>query len=198
MSRSTVATYVPSVRGDAMLLTHGREGTELLLGAALVLDGILGGQLDVTTPGLERRRSAEDGGGFDTLLERRRLIAGPERAESPLMAELRARVMSGPPEPPRDWILRAALFAPARVAAEIVAAGVASPLERRFQGRHTLSIDARAEADARTRLLSPDGTVLAALLHTHGVLAAISRDPFPPASHTLPPAARAVIAALRA
>ena len=50
MSRTrTAVTYVPSVRGDAMLLTHGRKGTAedlLLAGASVVLDGALGGHID--------------------------------------------------------------------------------------------------------------------------------------------------------
>ena len=92
------------------------------------------------------------------------------------MAELRARVMSGPPESPRAWIDRAALFAPGKVAAELVAAGVASPLERRFARRFTLSVDARAEAAARER--AEQDPVLGALLQSW---------PLPPATHTLPP-----------
>jgi hypothetical protein len=36
-------TYAPSMRGDAMLLTHGRAGTERLISAALLLDAVLGG-----------------------------------------------------------------------------------------------------------------------------------------------------------
>ena len=36
-----------TIRGDAMLLTHGREGTEQLIGTALLLDAALGGQIDI-------------------------------------------------------------------------------------------------------------------------------------------------------
>jgi hypothetical protein len=151
-----------TLRGDAMLLTHGGEGTDRLIAAALLLDAVLGGQLEI-----------EDG----------YLVAGAERAESPLVAELRARVMTGPPESPHAWIERAALFAPARTAAELIAAGAASPLERRFRRRFTLSVDARAEAAARERLAHDP--VLAALM---------GAGPLPPATHTLPPAVQAILA----
>ena len=99
------------------------------------------------------------------------------------MAELRARVMSGPPESPRTWIERAALFAPTKVAAELVAAGVASPLERRFARRFTLSVDARAEAAARRR--AEQDPVLGSLLQNW---------PLPPATHTMPPVVQAILA----
>ena len=63
MSRTqTARTYVASVRGDAMLLTHGRKGTApdlLLASASVVLDGALGGHIDVVGRkllGIERRR----------------------------------------------------------------------------------------------------------------------------------------------
>jgi hypothetical protein len=151
-----------TIRGDAMLLTHGREGTDQLIGAALLLDAALGGQIDV---------------------ERGCLVDGGQRAESPLVAELRARVMSGPAEPPRAWIDRAALFAPRKVAAELVYAGVAAPLEKRFARHFTLSIDARAEAAARDR--ASRDPILGALLQNW---------PLPPATHTLPPAVQAILA----
>ena len=141
-------TYVPSLRGDAMLLTHGREGTERLVGAALLLDAVLGGYIDVAPPAPERRRDGYEA--FGVRMDRRRVIAGPERAEDPLLAELRARVIAGPPDTPRGWIARAAGFAPHRIAADLVGAGVATPHERRFQ--RGVSIDARAEAAARDRL----------------------------------------------
>jgi hypothetical protein len=182
-------TYVPTLRGDAMLLTHGREGTERLIGAALLLDGVLGGHLDVTTLAVERRRDERHA--FGSRLERRRIVAGPERAEEPLMAELRARVLAGPPDSPRGWIEKAALFAPTRVAAEIVATGAASPLERRFQRGFTLSVDARAEAAARERL---DTTpALAAAFYAYG----LATPALPPVTSWLPAAAVAIIAALR-
>ncbi|HEX6024014.1 MAG TPA: GPP34 family phosphoprotein [Solirubrobacter sp.] len=151
-----------TIRADAMLLTHGREGTDRMIGAALLLDAALGGQIDI---------------------ERGYLVDGGERADSPLVAELRARVMSGPPESVSAWIDRAALFAPRKVAAELVAAGVAAPLERRFARRFTLSVDARAEAAARAR--ADRDPVLGALLQSW---------PLPPATHTLPPAVQAILA----
>src|SRR5262249_46027350 len=114
-----------TLRSDAMLLTRGRPGTERLIGAALLLDGIPGGQLGVKIVRPERRRDGIEA--FGPRLERRRVVAGPERAESPLMAEVRARAMSGPPDSPAGWIKRTAEFAPARVAAELVLAGAAAP-----------------------------------------------------------------------
>ena len=115
----TAATYEPSVRGDAMLLTHGRKGTaaDLLLAAgAVVLDGALGGHIDVVG-----RRLL----GF----ERRRVVAGPELPEAPpLMAELRARVQAAPPDEPWGWFDRAAGFALEGVTEELEAAGVTTPL----------------------------------------------------------------------
>src|SRR5690349_21451539 len=107
-----------TLRSDAMLLTRGRPGTERLIGAALLLDGILGGQLDVTPVPPERRRDGIEP--FGPRLERRRVVAGPERADSALIAQLRARVMSGPPDTPAGWIERAAGFAPECVATELV------------------------------------------------------------------------------
>jgi hypothetical protein len=151
-----------TIRADAMILTHGREGTDRMIGTALLLDAALGGQIDI---------------------ERGCLVDGGERAESPLVAELRARVMTGPPESPRAWIERTALFAPTKVAAELVAAGIAAPLERRFARRFTLSVDARAEAAARDR--ASRDPVLGALLQTW---------PLPPALHTLPYAVQAILA----
>ena len=59
----TAVTYEPSVRGDAMLLTHGRKGTAedlLLVAGALVIDGALGGHIDVVAGGC----SASSAGGW--------------------------------------------------------------------------------------------------------------------------------------
>jgi hypothetical protein len=160
-----------TIRGDAMLLTHGRQGTDRLIGAALLLDAVLGEELGI---------------------ELGCVVAGPERADSPLIAELRARVMAGPPESPHAWIERAALFAPSRTAAELVRTGLASPLERRFKRQCTLSVDARAEAAARAR--AANNPALAALMFAYGEPAG---SPLPPSTHTLSPAARTVIAAFR-
>src|SRR5262245_41596802 len=122
-------SYTPSVRGDALLLTHGREGTELLAGAALVLDAILGDHVAVQ-PGA-----------------RPLLVAGPEQPDAPsVLSYLRDRVLSERLTSLRTWIERAAVFAPTRIAAELVAAGVASPLARRFQRVCSVSVDASAEA----------------------------------------------------
>ena len=81
-------------RGDAMLLTHGRAGTERLLAAALLLDAVLGGHA---------RRSPG----------RAHLVAAAELAAAPpLLADLRARVLDAPPASPRAWIDRAARVRP--------------------------------------------------------------------------------------
>ena len=144
----TAVTYEPSVRGDAMLLTHGRKGTAedlLLVASALVVDGALGGHIDVVG-----RRLL----GF----ERRRVVAGSELPEAPpLMAELRLRVQTATPDEPWGWFDRAAGFALERVTAELDAAGVTTPLRlsntRRMLRHDTLIVSASAEDAARERLL---------------------------------------------
>ena len=77
----TITTYVPSVRGDGMLLTHGRKGAAedlLLASAAVLLDGALGGHIEIT-------------GRKFLGFERRRVVAGPEVPGAPLlMADLRS------------------------------------------------------------------------------------------------------------
>ena len=158
-----------TIRGDVMLLTHGRQGSDRLIGAALLLDAVLDNELDIDH-------------GY--------VVAGPERADSPLVAELRARVMAGPPESPLAWIDRTAQFAPARTAAELIRAGMASPLARRFQREFTLSVDARAEAAARDRV--SHNPAVGALLWDSGLGGLL-----PPAIHTLPEPARAILAAFR-
>jgi hypothetical protein len=179
--------YEPSVRGDAMLITHGREGTDQLLATALLLDAVLGGHLDVasahplTDPELAPRRA--------------HLVARPELEDAPpLLADLRTRVLEALPASPTTWIERAAVFAPSRVAIELIAAGAAEPLARRFQRHFTLSVDAHAEAGARQRLLDPSSPAVAAALWACGGFRALR---FPPPQHTLPPAAREILAALR-
>jgi hypothetical protein len=165
-------TYLPSVRGDAMLITHGREGSERLLATALLLDAVLGGHVDIA-PGHPH------------------LVAGPELADTPpLLADLHARVLSSPGASPAAWVERAAVFAPARVAIELIASGTAEPLPRRFQRHFTLSVDAVAEAEARRRLLDPSSPALAAALWACGGFRALR---FPPPLHTLPPAAGAIL-----
>jgi hypothetical protein len=110
-----------------------------------------------------------------------------------VLAELRARVLGGPPASPHEWIVRAAAFAPHRIACELIAEGFAAPLRPRFQRQFTLSVDARAEADARGRIASD--AALAGLLYAVGLP---TGDPLPPATFALPDAARAVLASLRA
>src|SRR3954454_19593866 len=115
----TARTYVPSVRGDAMLLTHGRTGTAedlLLASASVVLDGALGGHIAIA--------------GRKLLgLDPPRVLAGAEVPYAPLlMAELRERVLAGTPDDPGGWFERAAVFALERVSAELAGAGVTTPL----------------------------------------------------------------------
>jgi hypothetical protein len=159
-----------SLRADATLLTHG--GHPLAIGAAVLLDGVLEGSLDV--------------------LEGRRVVAGRERASAPLLAELRARVLAAPPASPHEWIQLAAGFAPHRIACELIADGLAAPLRPRFRRDFTLSVDARAEAAARARIATDPA--LAGLLYAAGLP---TGDPLPPATFMLPTAARAILAALR-
>jgi hypothetical protein len=170
MSRTRIAvTYVPSVRGDAMLLSHGRKGTAedlLLVGASVILDGALGGHIDIV--------------GRKLLgIERRRVVAGAQVSDAPLlMAELRERVLTGTPADPWSWFDRAAGLALERVSAELDGAGVTTPLRlsrARRQFRHdTLIVSQSAESAARARLLAalagegtPESIALGAiLLHT--------------------------------
>jgi hypothetical protein len=196
-------TYVPSVRGDALLLTHGRKGTTedlLLVGAAVVLDGALGGHIDIAG-----RRFLGIG--------RRRVVAGAEVADAPLlMAELRERVLVSPPDDPSGWFSRAAVFALQRASAELDGAGVTTPL--RLSGaprvfRHdTLIVSETAEQAARLRLLSalaghgsPESIALAAILHHTRLLtefAGLRETRRLEASvRTLPAATRTFLAALR-
>ena len=160
------------LRADAMLLTHGRAGTEPLLAAALLVDAVRSGHLAV--------------------FEGRRIVAGPSAAEPQLLADLRARVVGAVPGSPLDWIERTAEFVPERIAAELVGAGIAMPLSPRFGRRFTLSVNARAEAAARGRIATDPA--LAVLLYTCGHP---TGDPLPPPAHALPEAERAILAALR-
>jgi hypothetical protein len=161
-------TYEPTVRGDAMLITHGRQGTERLLATALLLDAVFGDHLDFA-PG------------------RPHLLAASELADAP---PLLADVLAAPPASPRAWIERTATVAPARIAIELIAAGAAEPLARRFQRHFTLSVDACAESDARRRLHDPSSPALAAAFWVCGGFRALQ---FPPVLRTLPPAARAIL-----
>ena len=204
MSRTqTARTYVPSVRGDAMLLTHGRKGTApdlLLASASVVLDGALGGHIDVV--------------GRKLLgIERRRVVAGVEHADAPLlMAELRERVLTERPDDPWGWFDRAAVFALERVSAELAGAGVTTPLRlsgARRQFRHdTLIVSESAEVAARRRLLSalsgsdrPSSIALGAILLHTGLLDEVAgrRDPrrLEASVRTLAPAAQTFLAVLR-
>src|SRR5690348_833653 len=100
----TALTYVPSLRGDAMLLTHGREGSERLIGAALLLDGVLSGAIDVGPVAPERRRDGYEA--FGSRLDRRRVIPGPEATFDAMLNELRDLVADSAPASPRAWIDR--------------------------------------------------------------------------------------------
>ena len=199
----TARTYVPSVRGDAMLLTHGRKGTAddlLLVSASVVLDGALGGHIDVT-------------GRRFLGIERRRVVAGPEAPDAPLlMAELRSRVLDGTPDGPWGWFDRAAVFAPERVSAELAGAGVTTPLRlsraRRLFRHDTLIVAASAEDAARDRLLAalagtgtPESIALGAILLHTGLLGEVvgRRDTrrLESAVRELPSAAQVFLAVLR-
>jgi hypothetical protein len=199
----TARTYVPSVRGDAMLLTHGRKGTAedlLLAGAAVVLDGALGGHIDV----VGRRFLG---------IERRRVVAGPEIADAPLlMAQLRSRVLAGTPDHPWGWFERAAAFAAEQVSAELEGAGLTTPLRlsraRRLLRHATLLVSESAEDAARERLSralaghgSPESIALGAILLHTGLLPEIAgrRDTrrLEASVRGLPAAAQIFLAVLR-
>ena len=143
------------LRTDAMLLTHGRAGTEPLIAAALLIDAVRSGHLDV--------------------LEGRRVVAGRTPPTSRRCSPTSATASSPPHPPPRAWIERTAQFAPHRIATELVAAGIAMPLSPRFQRTFTLSVNARAEAAARARIAADPA--LAVLLYASGLP---TGDPLPP------------------
>ena len=124
-----------SLSADATLLTRGRD--PYVIAAALLLDEILAGELDVESGCVEG-------------------------------------------EPIADWIDRFSRIAPPRIIADLVRQGRVTP--RRF----SLSVDARAEAEARLR--AEHDAILGTLLATH---------PLPPSTHTLPPAVQDVLSAIR-
>jgi hypothetical protein len=173
VTRGRPAPARVELRTDAMLLTRCRPGSEPLIAAALLIDAVRSGHLDV--------------------LEGRRMIAGRSSADEPaLIADLRARVLTAPPGSPLRWIERTAEFAPDRIATELVAEGIAMPLSPRFARTFTLSVNARAEAAARGRISTDPA--LAVLLYTCGFP---TGDPLPPSAHALPAAERAILTALR-
>jgi hypothetical protein len=98
--------YLPSVRGDALLLTRGRTGAAedlLLISSAVVIDGVVGGHIDVT-------------GNRRLGLDRRRIAPGVEVPGAPaLMSDLRERVIVVAGDTPWGWFERAAVFALKRV-----------------------------------------------------------------------------------
>ena len=126
------------LRTDAMLLTHGRAGTAPLIGAALLIDAVRSGHLDV--------------------LEGRRVVAGRTSADEPrLLADLRARVLAAAPARPSAGSSARARTRRTAIATELVGAGIAMPLSPRFQRTFTLSVNARAEAAARTHIAADPG-----------------------------------------
>ena len=165
--------YVPSVRGDALLLTHGRTGGAedlLLISAAVVLDGVLGGHVEVTgsrKPGLDRRRIAP----------------GPAIAGAPaLMADLRERSIAIAGDTPWGWFQRASISALKRSSDELIAVGAAEralpePIWRLFRHR-TLRVHPEHEGAARERLADvltarpapPHAVALACALHACAAL----------------------------
>jgi len=186
-----------------MLLTHGRTGTAedlLLVSASVVLDGALGGHIEV----VGRRFLG---------IERRRVVAGASLDDAPLlMAELRGRVLDGTPDDPWGWFDRAAVFALERVSAELAGAGVTTPLRlsgaRRLLRHDTLIVADSAEDAARARLLAalagsgtPESIALGAILLHTGLLGEIvgprqtrRRES---SVRTLPASAQAFLAVLR-
>jgi Golgi phosphoprotein 3 GPP34 len=181
------------LRTDAMLLSHGRAGTEPLIAAALLIDAVRSRHLDVH----ESPRLVVVAGHPPRSTSRRPrghvVVAGGSSADEPaLLADLRARVLASPPGSPLHWIERTAEFASHRIATELITAGIAMPLSPRFAGTFTLSVNARAEAAARARIVTDPA--LAVLLYTFGFP---TGDPLPPSAHLLPPAERAILAALR-
>ena len=172
-----MSTYVSSVRGDALLLTHGRTGAAedlLLISSAVILDGVLGGHIDVT-------------GNRRLGLERRRIAPGPAIAGAPaLMAHLREQAIAVAGDTPWGWFERAAVYAGKRASDELIGAGVAEralpdPMFRLF--RHTtLRVHPEIEAAARERLADvltgrqapPAAIALASALHSCEQLDAVA------------------------
>jgi hypothetical protein len=200
----TARSYVPSVRGDAMLLTHGRTGTAsdlLLAGASVVVDGALDGHIGLA-------------GRWWLGIDRRCVVAGPEVSTAPLLlADLRSRVLAGPSEGPWGWFERTAEFALERVSAELAGAGVTTPLRlsraRRMLRHDTLIVSDSAELAARERLLaalsgagSRESIALGAVLLHSGLLTEVvgRRDTrrLQSAARLLEPDVRALLAALQA
>jgi hypothetical protein len=160
--------YAPSARGDALLLTRGRTGTAedlLLISAAVVLDGVIGGHIGVT-------------GHRKLGIERRRVAPGPEVAGAPaLMEALRRHVVAIAGDTPWDWFERTSVYALKHATDELVAAGLAAPYRpdplRRLFPHPTLTVDQDAAMAARERLADvltgcraqPHAIALASALH---------------------------------
>jgi Golgi phosphoprotein 3 GPP34 len=161
--------YVPCARGDALLLTRGRTGSAedlLLISAAVVLDGVLGGHIHVT-------------GNRKLGVERRRIAPSPAVPDAPaLMEALRRQVVAVAGDTPWGWFERTSVYALRRSADELVQAGVATrfvpdPLRRLFP-HPTLHVDPDAHAAARERLADvltgvradPHAIALASALHS--------------------------------
>jgi hypothetical protein len=197
-----ITTYVPSVRGDAMLLTHGRKGAAddlLIASASVMLDGALGSHVTITGRKLL---------GF----ERRRVVPGLEFPDAPpLMAELRSRVLDSAPDDPWGWFDRAAVFALDRIAAELDACGLTTPLRlsraRRSFRHETLIVSETAESEAHERVLTalagrgtPPSIALGAILHhcdeLNEVVGRRSTRQLEASIRTLPPAAQTFLAVL--
>jgi hypothetical protein len=173
-----MSTYVPSLRGDALLLSGGRRGAPgdtLVLAAAVVLDAALHGLIDVT-------------GARRLGIDRRRVVPGPRapgRATPPLLAGLRDRVERASPGTPWDWYERAAVFAFDRVSEELAGAGAIERAEppwwrRLVRHRAVRILDTRATAAAAQRVRAvvngnaapPQDVVLASVLYETGFLGA--------------------------
>ena len=172
-----------------MLLTHGHAADLEILCAAVLLDGVLGGHVEIAG----RRVLGVD---------RRRVVPGAEQPDAPrLMGDLRRRAGTASPAGPGAWLERLASIAHARVAAELEATGAILEV-RHARVADALWVTERAEAGARERLeaaLAGDGTpsavALGAILHAHRrVIAGRNVARVTDAVSALPPAARTVIA----
>jgi hypothetical protein len=197
-----MSTYVPTLRGDALLLSGGRRGAPddtLVLAAAIVLEGALHGLIDVT-------------GARRLGIDRRRVVPGPQtpgRDTPALLAELRERVERATPGTPWDWYERAAVFAFDRVSEELAGAGAIERTEppwwRRIVRHRAIRIlDTRARAAAAERVRAVQAgraapaqdVVLAGLLYETGFLRSAAERALERARRELPPSPAALLDAL--
>ncbi|HEX8122933.1 MAG TPA: hypothetical protein VF549_16905 [Solirubrobacteraceae bacterium] len=158
----------PTVRGDLVVLTAGRRGTDedtVAVAGAVLLDAAISGVIDVT-------------GRRVVGIDRRRVVAGPREPADALMADLRCRLDAVSADTPQGWIERVNVFGEDAVARELIDAGVAQPREvpwwKRLVRHRTLDIvDQEAVAAAAARLhdaTSPVGAATAIVLRETDML----------------------------